>query len=121
MPLIGFLGSTEPAAYAPVVTAFRMGLREKGYEEGKSIIVEYRWAEEKTELLEKARVAMMRELAESAVALSRTHIPVLWRATNRQPASDFTSTLVDRNRPLIGMPPNVSFIFTILVTTAVFP
>lgn len=48
-PLIGFLGSTDAAAYAPAVTAVRAGLREKGYEEGKNIVVEYRWAQGATE------------------------------------------------------------------------
>src|SRR5690349_17251043 len=44
---IGFLGAAS--ALAPVsarrVEAFRKGLRELGYIEGKNIIVDFRWAE----------------------------------------------------------------------------
>jgi putative ABC transport system substrate-binding protein len=42
---IGFLGSTSPKSHGPFVDAFRDGLRERGYVEGKNVIIEYRWAE----------------------------------------------------------------------------
>ena len=42
---IGFLGATSLSGYAPMLEAFRQGLRELGYVEGKNIIIEYRWAE----------------------------------------------------------------------------
>jgi putative ABC transport system substrate-binding protein len=43
--VIGFLGSTSPGPYAPFVAAFRQGLNETGYVEGRNVAVEYRWAE----------------------------------------------------------------------------
>jgi putative ABC transport system substrate-binding protein len=44
-PLIGFL-STRSAKEAAIHTnAFRRGLEEMGYSEGRSITIEYRWAE----------------------------------------------------------------------------
>jgi putative ABC transport system substrate-binding protein len=50
-PLIGFLHSTSAAAWAPFVAAFRVGLREAGYAEGRDVDVEYRWAENQTDRL----------------------------------------------------------------------
>ena len=42
---IAFLGATSPSGYAPQVAAFREGLRDLGYVEGKNIVIEFRWAE----------------------------------------------------------------------------
>ena len=45
IPRIGFLGNSTPALEANLVGPFRDGLRDLGYVEGKSIAIEYRWAE----------------------------------------------------------------------------
>ena len=51
MPVVGLInaGVPEPAAYC--VTAFRQGLSEAGYVEGKSVAIEYRWAEGRYDLI----------------------------------------------------------------------
>jgi ABC-type uncharacterized transport system substrate-binding protein len=45
MPAVGLLNSGSPNGYAPMVAAFRQGLRETGYVEGQNVAVEYRRAE----------------------------------------------------------------------------
>ena len=46
---IGFLGNTTAALEANLIEPFRQGLRDLGYEEGRNITIEYRWAEGKYE------------------------------------------------------------------------
>lgn len=45
IPVIGFLHSASPGPFASAVDAFRRGLRETGYIEGRNVVIEYRWAE----------------------------------------------------------------------------
>src|SRR5262249_22345834 len=49
LPTIGFLGSSTPSAWAPWTAAFLQRLRELGWVEGRTIAIEYRWAEGRNE------------------------------------------------------------------------
>ena len=60
---IGVLVSSSQALNAPRDEALRQGLHDLGYEEGKNIAMEYRYAEGKTDRLDK----LARELVEQKV------------------------------------------------------
>ena len=45
LPVIGFLSSGSPRAFARLTAAFREGLQTQGYVHGSNVWVEYRWAE----------------------------------------------------------------------------
>ena len=44
-PVVGYLGSASPEAWGTRLKAFREGLNEAGFEEGRNVVIEYRWAE----------------------------------------------------------------------------
>ncbi len=45
MPVVGFLNTRAPGEDTHLLAAFRQGLSETGYVEGKTVAIEYRWAE----------------------------------------------------------------------------
>jgi len=49
LPTIGFLGAATPAAWGPWVAAFVQRLHELGRIEGRTVAIEYRWAEGRSE------------------------------------------------------------------------
>jgi putative ABC transport system substrate-binding protein len=51
MPVIGFLSSEGSSALAPRLAAFRQGLNETGYVEGRNVAINYRWAEDRFDRL----------------------------------------------------------------------
>jgi putative tryptophan/tyrosine transport system substrate-binding protein len=49
VPIIGFLGPGTPSAWSAWTAAFVQRLRELGWIEGRTVAIEYRWAEGSTE------------------------------------------------------------------------
>src|SRR5262249_57571894 len=65
MPVIGLLGATTAQGYAAQLAAFRQGLSEAGFVEGRNVAIEYRWAEDQYDRLP----ALAADLAPRHVAL----------------------------------------------------
>ena len=84
IPRIGFLAATKPAAVAARTEAFRQGLRELGYVEGKNIVVDYRYAE--------GNADRERELAAELVRL-KVDIIVTTGPTVTRNAKEATATI----------------------------
>jgi putative tryptophan/tyrosine transport system substrate-binding protein len=51
IPIIGFLGAVSPKPFARRLAAFRQGLNETGFVEGRNLAIEYRWAEDQYDRL----------------------------------------------------------------------
>jgi putative ABC transport system substrate-binding protein len=66
---IGFLGIADPSTWKSEVSALRQGLRELGYEEGRNIVIEFRWADSDYARLPK----LAAELADAKVDVLVTH------------------------------------------------
>ena len=45
IPVIGYLGSETPDRFATRLTAFRQGLGTTGFDEGRNVAIEFRWAD----------------------------------------------------------------------------
>jgi putative ABC transport system substrate-binding protein len=68
VPRIGYLTAQSPASVALSDEAFRQGLQELGYVEGKTIAIEYRFAEEKFERLPELVAELVRLKVDVIVA-----------------------------------------------------
>jgi ABC-type uncharacterized transport system substrate-binding protein len=53
LPIVGILNSEAAGAYSYLVAAFRKGLNEAGYDEGRNVVLEFRWAEGNYDRLER--------------------------------------------------------------------
>jgi putative ABC transport system substrate-binding protein len=51
LPVIGFLNNATPESYAPFVAAFRRGLGQVGYYEGRNVTIDYRWGHNQSQTL----------------------------------------------------------------------
>jgi putative ABC transport system substrate-binding protein len=69
MPVIGYLSSNRPEAVARNMTAFREGLGDAGFVEGRNLSIEYRWAEGRNDRLP----ALATDLVRHPVAVIATN------------------------------------------------
>lgn len=71
-PVIGFLGSETSAHWADRLTAFRQGLNEAGFVEGRNVTIDYRWAEGHNERLPALATDLVQRQVSVLVALGGT-------------------------------------------------
>jgi putative ABC transport system substrate-binding protein len=101
MPVIGFMRSTTPAGFEPLIAAFRQGLSQSGFTEGKNVAIEYRWGENRPDRLPVLAADLVRRRVAVVVANGRA-APVAISATKSIPivfvtGSDPVTTGLVRN------------------------
>jgi putative ABC transport system substrate-binding protein len=96
MPVIGFLRSTSSADSRHLVAAFRRGLTEVGFVEGRDVLIEQRWAEGRSDRLSalvadlinrQAAVIVANTAGAFAAKAAATTVPVVF-ATGTDPVRD---------------------------------
>src|SRR6266481_8218409 len=92
IPLIGYLSTFDPATESTRIEAFRQGLRELGYVEGKNFVIKWRYAEGKLDRFP--------ELAAELVRLKVDIIVVSGGTIHVQAAKNATKTI-----PIVMMGP----------------
>jgi len=72
MPVVGILGGGSSSAFAPFVAAFRDGLTESGYVEGRNVAIEHRWAEGNYDRLPTLAVDLVGRKVDGIIAMGGT-------------------------------------------------
>jgi putative ABC transport system substrate-binding protein len=107
VPVVGFLHPGAPAGEEEVVLAFRKGLNDIGYVEGRNVTIEFRWADNQIDRLPelaadlvRRRVAAIATPGSSAAALAAkaatTTIPIIFSGGNDPVAAGLVASM---NRP----------------------
>jgi putative tryptophan/tyrosine transport system substrate-binding protein len=113
VPRIGFLGFTSLSAIAARIEAFQQGLREFGYVEGKSIVVEYRSAEGELDRLPELAAELVRLKVEvivtsgpsvtRAVKDATTTIPIVMGFDTDPVGNGFVASLARPGGTITGL------------------
>jgi ABC-type uncharacterized transport system substrate-binding protein len=84
MPTIGFLGASTSSAWSPWTAAFVQRLRELGWVEGRTVAIEYRWAEGHAERFGEIAAEFVR-LKVDVIVTSESAVPAAMQATSTIP------------------------------------
>jgi putative tryptophan/tyrosine transport system substrate-binding protein len=113
VPRIGFLSATSPSSISARLEAFRQGLGELGYVEGKNIVIEYRYAEGNLDRLPALAAELVRlnvdvivtgGAANTRAAKEATKIiPIVMALDNDPVASGFVASLARPGGNITGL------------------
>jgi putative tryptophan/tyrosine transport system substrate-binding protein len=81
LPIIGFLGASTASAWSHWSAAFAQRLRELGWMEGRTVAVEYRWAEGRGERYAEIAAEFVR-LKVDVIVTAGGAVPALKRETS---------------------------------------
>src|SRR5262245_15135969 len=84
LPTIGFLGSSTHSAWSNWVATFVQRLRQLGWIEGRTIAIEYRWAEGRSESFTEMAAEFVR-MKVDIIVTGGTAVPAAKRATSTIP------------------------------------
>src|SRR5215831_15731903 len=82
MPVVGYLGSGTPTTQSQWVAAFVQRLRELGWIEGRTVSIEYRWAEGHTERAGEIAAEFVRRKVDVIVTSATTLVAAAKQATS---------------------------------------
>jgi len=113
MPVVGFLSSGSPDAFAHRLRAFRQGLKEAGYVEGDNVEIVYRWAEGQNDRLPtlatglaRRQVTVMTPFGSAATIAAKsatTTIPIVFAVDDDPVRLGLVASLARPNGNLTGL------------------
>jgi putative tryptophan/tyrosine transport system substrate-binding protein len=113
VPRIGYLTGATPDGQSARIEAFRQGLRELGYVEGKNIVIEYRYAELKPDRLLALAAELVRlkvdVIVTSAAGMTRAAknatntIPIVFKQDGDPVANGFVASLARPGGNITGL------------------
>jgi putative ABC transport system substrate-binding protein len=99
MPVIGFLHSSSPDAYADRLRVFRQGLKDAGFVEGENVAIEYRWADNQIDRLPE----LAADLVQRRVAVIVAPAGVMVRAAKAATSTIPTVFIVGEDPVRLGL------------------
>lgn len=113
LPTIGFLGTTSASAWTPWTAAFVDRLRELGWVDGRTVAIEYRWADGRSDRFAEIAAEFVRlkvnvivtagTLAAAAVKQATAGIPIVFAAAGDPVGTGLVASLARPGGNVTGL------------------